>query len=116
MKKITILTGIFTITLAVSTASFAFSFFDKEADKNEITNSVEQNVSLETVTLDLPGMFCATCPFTVRKSLEKLPGVGEVKTSLKTKTAIVKYDPKKVSIEKMIKATTDAGYPSTVKK
>ncbi len=68
----------------------------------------------KTVTLDVPGMFCPTCPFTVRKSLEKIDGVGEVKTSSETKTAIVTYDPAKVNVDALIKATTNVGYPSTI--
>ncbi len=111
MKKITILIGVVTIILSVLTMSFAFNSNDK-ANKT----TIDENISTKTVTLELPGMFCATCPFTIRKSLEKLPGVSDVKISLKTKTAVVKYDPKKVSIEDMIKATTNAGHPSTIKK
>lgn len=116
MKKLIALIGIVAVLLSISNQSFAFSLFGNKADKAEISNAVDKNTNLETVTLDVPGMFCATCPFTVRKSLEKLPGISEVKTSLETRTAIVEYDSKKVSIEKIMKATTDAGYPSTVKK
>jgi len=69
----------------------------------------------KTITLNVPGMYCPTCPFTVRKSLEKLDGVKSVKTSSTTKTAIVTYDSSKLTIDDLIKATTDVGYLSTVK-
>lgn len=82
----------------------------------ENTKPVTANVKQETVTLDVPGMFCPTCPFTVRKSLENIDGVSEVKTSSETKTAIVTYEPSKVNVDALIKATTDVGYPSTVRK
>jgi len=68
----------------------------------------------QSVTLDIPGMYCPTCPFTVRKSLEKLDGVKNVKTSSKTKMAVVTYDPSKLTIDALINATTNVGYPSTV--
>ncbi len=32
----------------------------------------------ETVTLDVEGMTCAMCPITVRKALERVPGVMRV--------------------------------------
>ena len=80
--------------------------------KPATTASTEQKM----VTLDVPGMFCPTCPYTVRKSLEKLSGVMEVETSSDTKTAVVKYDPSKVDIDALIAATTNVGYPSTVHK
>jgi len=77
--------------------------------------SKAEKTTVKVVTLDVPGMFCSTCPFTVRKSLEKIDGVKDVKTDFKTKTAVVTYDPKKVDIKALIAATTNVGYPSTLK-
>lgn len=45
----------------------------------------------QTVTLAVPGMTCAACPITVKKALSK------------------------ASVQKLTKATADAGYPSSVK-
>lgn len=115
MKKLITLIGITTVLLSASNTSFAFSLFGNNTDETKINKTVDENANLKTITLDVPGMFCPTCPFTVRKSLEKLPGISEVKTSLKTRTAVVTYDSKKVSTKEMMKATIDAGYPSTVK-
>jgi mercuric ion binding protein len=69
----------------------------------------------KTVTLDVPGMFCATCPITVKKALTKVTGVTEVKVNLERKQAVVTFDDAKTTIVALTKATTDAGYPSTVK-
>lgn len=69
-----------------------------------------------TVTLDVQNMTCPVCPITVRKSLEKVDGVGVVKVDSETKTATVTYDPDKAQPEALIKATTNAGFPSTVQK
>lgn len=79
-------------------------------------NGAQPSVSVtqeKTVILDIPGMYCPTCPFTVRKSLEKVDGVKNVKTSSEAKTAIVTYDSSKLTVNDLIKATTDVGYPST---
>jgi mercuric ion binding protein len=70
----------------------------------------------KTVTLDVQNMTCPVCPITVRKSLEKVDGVGMVKVDSETKTATVTYDPDKAQPEALIKATTNAGFPSTVQK
>ena len=43
----------------------------------------------KTVTLAVPGMYCATCPITVKGSLTAVPGVAKVQVSLAKKTAIV---------------------------
>jgi mercuric ion binding protein len=69
-----------------------------------------------TVTLDVQNMTCPVCPITVRKSLEKVDGVGMVKVDSETKTATVTYDPDKAQPEVLIKATTYAGFSSTLQK
>ena len=68
-----------------------------------------------TATLDVANMDCAVCPITVRKALEKVPGVGSAKVDLKTHRAVVAFDPSKATPELLTKATADAGFPSTVK-
>ena len=68
----------------------------------------------QTVTLGVKNMTCALCPITVRKSLEKVPGVAGVKVDLDTKSATVTFDPDKADAAALIKATTEAGYPSAL--
>ncbi len=68
-----------------------------------------------TATLDVTNMDCAVCPITVRKALEKVPGVGSAKVDLKTHRAVVAFDPSKTTPEMLTKATTDAGFPSSIK-
>jgi len=71
--------------------------------------------AVRTVTLSVPGMYCEVCPITVRKALEKVPGVSKVNVSFKKKEAVVTFDDAKTSVQKLTKATADAGYPSSVK-
>ena len=68
-----------------------------------------------TVTLDVTNMDCAVCPITVRKALEKVPGVDTAKVDFKTKRAVVAFDPAKTSPDALTRATADAGFPSSVK-
>lgn len=79
-------------------------------------SSTAQAAETKTVTLDIPGMTCKFCPITIRKALEKVPGVTEAKASYDTKTATVTFDPDKTNVEALTKATANAGYPSTLKK
>lgn len=66
----------------------------------------------KTVTLAVKNMNCATCPYTVRASLEVVPGVTRVAVSYKDKTATVTYDNSKTGVTALTAATTNAGYPS----
>lgn len=72
--------------------------------------------SPQTVTLDVKNMYCDMCPITVKKSLERVAGVNEAKVDFSQKTAVVKFDPDKATSAALVKATTDAGYPSAVHK
>ena len=69
----------------------------------------------KTVVLSVPGMNCSTCPITVRKALEKVAGVGRVKATLEPPEATVTFDDAKTGLEKLMEATKQAGYPSSVK-
>ena len=57
---------------------------------------------------------CAVCPLTVKKALEKVSGVTMAKVDFEKKTVAVTFDPDKASPDTLTKATSDAGYPSTV--
>lgn len=69
----------------------------------------------KTVVLSVPSMNCAACPITVRKALEKVPGVQTVKATLEPPEAVVTFDDAKASVEQLTEATRNAGYPSSVK-
>ena len=66
--------------------------------------------------LDVQKMFCATCPITVRLALRKVTGVIDVKVTLEPPIAEVIYDDAKTSPEQLTRATTNAGFPSTLRK
>ena len=72
--------------------------------------------SPQTAVLDVQNMTCSLCPVTVKKSLEMVPGVSQARIDFTKKTATVKFDPDKTSAATLVKATTDAGFPSTVHK
>ena len=68
-----------------------------------------------TAVLDVRNMTCALCPVTVKKSLEKVPGVSEARIDFAKKTATVVFDADKTSVAALVKATTDAGFPSAAR-
>ncbi|WP_322981313.1 mercury resistance system periplasmic binding protein MerP [Pseudomonas sp. C11] len=70
----------------------------------------------KTVALVVQNMTCGICPITVKKSLEKVPGVSDIQINFTKRTATVTYDPDNTKPEALTAATTSAGYPSTVQK
>ncbi|MDI9700800.1 mercury resistance system periplasmic binding protein MerP [Burkholderia cenocepacia] len=68
-----------------------------------------------TVTLSVPGMTCAACPITVRHALTRVAGVEKTEVRFEQREAVVTFDDGKTNVQALTKATTDAGYPSSVK-
>ena len=68
-----------------------------------------------SATLDVPSMFCSLCQVSVRKALERVPGVLEAKADNSAKRAEVKYDPDKVTPEELAAALTKSGFPATLR-
>ncbi len=69
----------------------------------------------KTVTLSVPGMTCAACPFTVKAALSKVQGVARTDVQFEQREARVTFDDSKTNAQALTKATADAGYPSSVK-
>jgi periplasmic mercuric ion binding protein len=74
------------------------------------------SASPKTVTLNVSGMTCAACPITVKKALEKVGGVSKVEVQFEKKQVLVTFDDAKTNTDVLVKATTDAGYPSQPEK
>jgi len=91
------------ILLLVTSGSF---FQSSQANEEE---------SEQTVTLAIENMTCRMCPITVRKSLANIDGVISASSDFDDKTATVKFNPHKTNIDALIAATSNAGYPSSVK-
>jgi len=65
-----------------------------------------------TVTLVVENMSCGMCKYTAGKSLQKVPGVTDVKVTYQPPKAIVTFDDEKATVEDLLRATGNAGYPS----
>lgn len=72
--------------------------------------------STQTVTLAIQNMTCPLCPFTIRKALENVSGVIKVSVDFDAKTATVTFDPAKTNSQVLAQATSNAAFPSIVKK
>lgn len=71
--------------------------------------------SERTATFDVPGMYCALCPVTVKKAMESVEGVMSVTIDFEARTATVAFDPAKATIEAIGAASANAGYPAEVR-
>src|SRR5215472_3793471 len=72
--------------------------------------------SQKTVTLNVSGMTCEACPITVKKALQKVSGVSKIDVLYEKKQVVVTFDDSKTNTDALVKATTNAGYPSQPEK
>ena len=70
----------------------------------------------KTAVLDVQNMTCGMCPITVKQALQKVPGVSEAKVDFEKKTASVRFDADQVDAAALVNATTQAGFPSALRK
>ncbi|MBX3704699.1 MAG: mercury resistance system periplasmic binding protein MerP [Steroidobacteraceae bacterium] len=70
--------------------------------------------AMQTVKLSLPTMDCPVCPITVKKALARVPGVSKAVVDFDKRQATVSFDDAKTNAGALTRATTDAGYPSTL--
>ena len=68
------------------------------------------------VVLNVPGMTCPLCPITVRKALERVPGVEKISVDYPARDMRVAYDASRTNVAALLKATADAGYPAKPEK
>ncbi|HOU54339.1 MAG TPA: heavy metal translocating P-type ATPase [Myxococcota bacterium] len=63
------------------------------------------------VELSIIGMTCANCARAVERALTKrVPGVSTASVNLATESAVVRFDPRRASVDQMLRAIADAGY------
>lgn len=66
------------------------------------------------VKLHIENMTCPSCPFIVKKTLQKVDGVEKVDVNYSEKIASVLFDDNKTSENALMQASLDRGYPARI--
>lgn len=99
------------VNLATERATVSFTNGDVKTD--ELVNAVRDSgydVAVETVSLPIGGMTCASCTAKVEGALADLPGVTQANVNLATEKASVTFVPGLVGIEDFKQAVANTGY------
>lgn len=130
MNKIIIFLGLVAIVAIAGIAgncSNGFCAAPNAAVKNNIT-APRQNITAsnqyisaqtdnpKTVQLKITGMDCAMCTNAIHKRLSQTDGIIKDGISYENGSAIITYDPAKISVEKIIKVIEETGYKASVVK
>lgn len=73
--------------------------------------SIAQNQAKgQLVNIKIEGMTCATCEMHVENSINKLPGINNVKASTPSASVWVDYDPSKCDVKQIKSVVNKSGY------
>lgn len=80
--------------------------------KTEETDTMQtrKDPSVQTLTLPVEGMTCASCVLRVEKAVKGIEGVHTASVNLATEKVTVAFDPAKVPVNTLQEAVADAGY------
>jgi len=70
----------------------------------------------DKASIHITGMTCTTCAATIEKGLSETPGVEQADVSFASEKASIKYDPKKVDLDKIKNTVSQLGYGVATKK
>jgi copper chaperone len=66
--------------------------------------------TVQETILSVPDISCEHCVNTINGALKELPDVEAVSTDIPTRTVHLRYDPSRLSLEKVEAVLDDAGY------
>ena len=68
----------------------------------------------QTVTFDVSGMYCASCPFIVESAMGAVEGVLSVDADSDTRTAVVVFEDTATNVGLIAQASVDVGYDASI--
>lgn len=77
---------------------------------SHVAQSASQESSMKTVVIPVEGMSCVACVARVKKTLGSIDGVGGVEVSLRERNARVRFDPSRLSSDRLVAAINGLGY------
>ncbi len=98
------------LTVAIAAVGwFSYGLF-RSWNKSDHVAPAGQLSAGESVVIPVEGMSCSACVARVKKTLKSVDGVGEIHVSLEKHEAEIRYEPTKISPEKLAKLVDKLGY------
>jgi len=79
-----------------------------------MTATAPPSPQLESSTLDVVGMNCASCVLHVETAARRVAGVEDCRVNLATGRAAVRFDPARTDADAVARAISDSGYPAAL--
>lgn len=74
------------------------------------TKAETRKEDLASIRMKIGGMSCSFCVNTIKKAYNRIPGVEEVGVSLSHEEGLVRFDPERVTADRLVQTLKDIGY------
>lgn len=79
-----------------------------------IISFAQAETSPSEVKLSIPNMVCVSCEMVIEEAIFQLTGVTGIEFDGEAKTALIRFDQALTSVDAILVASEEAGYPATV--
>jgi len=112
-RKLSQLRGVSKAAVNLASEKATVEYDPSQATEKDLVQAVEDagyGVAISEVVFDVTGMTCATCVQNIEAALNGLDGVVSASVNLASEKAYVRYNPEVITVPRLKKAISDAGY------
>lgn len=77
-------------------------------------NLVHAETASNEVKVSIPNMVCMSCEMRIEEAVFQVTGVSGIEFDGEAKTAMIRFDDSLTTLDQILAACEDAGYPATV--
>lgn len=98
------------IVTGISILLTTFPYYAQVFLDDPLQSEQAGKTNIETVKIDIKGMYCTGCAYAVNKAISKIEGIIEYNTSYEKGNTIVTFDKNKTSVDAIVTAINKTGY------
>ena len=109
--------GVYRVAVNFGAEKATVEYDPSVTTEKDLARAIEEagyGVATSEVALDIIGMTCATCVRTLEEALNGLDGVISASVNLASEKATVRYNPETITVARLKRAISDAGYQATL--
>jgi Cu+-exporting ATPase len=109
--------GVYRVAVNFAAEKATVEYDPSVTTEKDLARTIQEagyGVATSEVALDIIGMTCATCVRTLEEALNGLDGVISASVNLASEKATVRYNAETITVARLKRAISDAGYQATL--
>ncbi len=86
----------------------------QEAHEEDTGSPLTEQTGVQTVTIEVDEVSCASCSLTIRKSLKKLSGIQKISKGKSKKLVVIEFESGEVKVTAILHAIEEAGFNARI--